>query len=413
MKYITNRIKTGILLSLAAMAILSSCNKDVEQLANPTPVVSSLPALGTTIAAIPNDSLYYKLIVRGGMLTTINTLTTINSQVNMFTMFVPDNPAMRNFCNLVSGGATVGFTDAQYSAFINSSISVATAASIVSYNMIPQAITTASVPSTFPNWFYPTNLNPTTGTPGFNPLVRLTTSPSTRNGNWVNNIPLTSVNLAAANGYIHTAAAVPAPPSTSLWDRVNTDADLTYLKAAVQRADSGVSISTSASLQWALTNFGPNLTVFAPSNAAFQTLVFNMVYAQVFAQTGNAALATATANGAVAAGPAFLSTNNVTTQQIKGIVVYHLMNGRAFTNNFPTTATSYPTLLNGGIPTHPGVSLTATFTAGLVSAATVKGVANPTAANIAINPLPTPFGTSDQHFINGTLHKINQVLLPQ
>jgi len=412
MKYITKRIKTGILLSLASIAILSSCNKDLEQFASPAYVAPSLPALGATIAAIPDDSLYYKLIVRGGMLTTINTLTTINSQVNVFTMFVPNNQAMRNFCNLISGGATIGYTDAQYSAFINAAIPVATAASIVSYNMIPQSITTASIPSTFPNWFYPTNLNPPPG-PSFKPLVRLTTSPSTRNGNWINNIPLISTNLAAANGYIHTSAAVAAPPSTPLWDRVNNDADLTYLKAAVQRADSGVSITTSASLQWALTNFGPNLTVFAPSNAAFQTLIFNMVYAAVFAQTGNAAIATAAANGAVAAGPAFLSTNNVSTQQIKGIVVYHLLNGRAFTNNFPTTATSYPTLLNGGIPTHPGVSLTATFTAGQVSAATVKGVGNPSAANIALNPFPTPFGTSDQHFINGTLHKINQVLLPQ
>jgi len=412
MKYIAKRIKTGILLSLAAIAILSSCNKDMEQFASPAYVAPTLPALGTTIASIPDDSLYYKLIVRGGMLTTINTLTTINSQVNVFTLFVPNNQAMRNFCNLISGGATIGYTDAQYSAFINAAIPVATAASIVSYNMIPQSITMASVPGTFPNWFYPTNLNPTSGA-GFNPLVRLTTSPSTRNGNWINNIPLVSVNLAAANGYIHTSAAVAAPPSTPLWDRINTDADLTYLKAAVQRADSGVSITTSASLQWALTNFGPNLTVFAPSNAAFQTLIFNMVYAQVFALTGNAAIATAAANGAVAAGPAFLATNNVSTQQIKGIVVYHLMNGRAFTNNFPTTATFYPTLLNGGIPTHPGVSLTATFTAGQVSAATVKGVGNPTAANVAINPFPTPFGTSDQHFINGSLHKINQVLLPQ
>ncbi|MBK7433859.1 MAG: fasciclin domain-containing protein [Chitinophagaceae bacterium] len=239
MKYITKRIKTGILLSLAAIAILSSCNKGLEQIASPAYVAPTLPALGTTIAAIPNDSLYYKLIVRGGMLTTINSLTTINTQVNMFTMFVPDNQAMRNFINLLSGGATIGYTDAQYVGFINTAISAANAASIVSYNMIPQSITMASVPSTFPNWFYPTHLNPTTGTPGFNPLVRLTTSPSTRNGNWVNNVPLTSVNLADANGYIHTADAVPATPSQSLWDRINTDADMTYLKAAIQRADSG------------------------------------------------------------------------------------------------------------------------------------------------------------------------------
>lgn len=366
MKYINKGMKTGLLLTIVAMAILSSCNKKVEQFYDPTPVVSTAPALGDMIAAIPTDSLYYKLIVRGGMLTTINTKT------NIFTMFVPDNPAMRNFCNLLSGGATIGFTDAQYVGFINTAISVANAASIVSYNMIPQSITTASIPSTFPNWFYPTNLNPTSG-PTFNPLVRLTTSPSTRNGNWVNNVPLISVNAVAYNGIVHTCAAVAAPPSRVLWQRIAADADMTYLAAAVTRADSGVAPTSSASLVWALSNFGPNLTVFAPSNAAFQTLIFNMVYAQVFAATGNAGIATAQANGAVAAGPAFLATNNVTTQLVKGIVVYHLFGYRAFLNNFPTAATSYPTLLNGGIPTHPGISLTCTFTAGQVSAASVKG----------------------------------------
>jgi len=52
----------------------------------------------------------------------------------------------------------------------------------------------------------------------------------------------------------------------------------------------------------------------------------------------------------------------------------------------------------------------------MVTAATVKGAANATASNVIINALPflpDPAGTSDQHFINGTLHKINQVLLPQ
>lgn len=407
MKYITNSIKIGFLLAFSAMMILTSCNKDVEQFPNPAYVAPVGPALGDAIAATADDSLYYKLIIKSGLLTTINTKT------NIFTMFVPNNLAMRNFINLISGGATVGFTDAQYVAFINSAaVSAATAGGIVSYNMIPQSITMASVPATFPNWFYPTNLNPTSGA-SFNPLVRLTTSPSTRNGNWVNNVPLVAVNTVAANGIIHTSGAVAAPPSAFLWNRISTDADMTYFTAAVQRADSGVNITTSASLQWALSNLGPNLNVFVPTNAAFQTLVFNLVYAQVFAATGNAAIATATANGAVAAGPAFLATNNVSTTLVKGIVVYHLMGSRAFTNNFPTTLTFYPTLLNGGIPTHPGVGLTAVFTGGVVTGATVKGVANATAATIALNPLPTPLGTSDQHFINGTLHKINQVLLPQ
>ncbi len=405
MKYITKRLKIHLLLAISAIMILSACNKDLEQLAAPAVVAPAGLALGETIATIADDSLYYRLIVRGGM------LTTINNKATTFTMFVPNNAAMRQFC--VALGAPAGQPDAVYSGFISTLIPVTTAASIVSYNMMPQAIATTSIPNTFPNFFYPTHLNPTTGTPGFNPLVRLLTFPSTRNGNWINNIPLVGVNAAAANGIIHTAAAMPAPPSKVLWQRIATDPDLTYLAAAIQRADSGVAPTTSASLVWVMSNFGPNVTVFAPTNAAFQNLIFGLVYQQVFAATGNAVFATAAANAAVAAGPAFLGTNNVSTQMVKGIVVYHLLGSRAFLNNFPTTATAYPTLLNGGIPTHPGVTLTCSFTGPFVTTATVKGIANATASAIAINPTPEPNGTSDQHFINGTLHKINQVLLPQ
>ncbi|HSN60675.1 MAG TPA: hypothetical protein VLR49_07060, partial [Ferruginibacter sp.] len=70
-----------------------------------------------------------------------------------------------------------------------------------------------------------------------------------------------------------------------------------------------------------------------------------------------------------------------------------------------------PTFLNSGITTHPGVTIIATFTGPVVSAATVKGVANATASNLILNPLPS--GSSDQHYINGVMHKIDQVLRPQ
>ncbi len=392
MKYITKRIKVSFLLVFSAMLILSSCNKAPEQIYGPAYVAPTGNTLGVTLAAIANDSLYYKLIVRGGVLATINSLP------NTYTMFVPDNPAMRNFCNLISGGATVGFTDAQYSAFINSAISATNAASIVSYNICPQAITTASIPNTFPNFQYPSILNPA---PALSALLRLTTFPSTRNGNWVNNVPISAVNTIAANGVIHTTSGVVVPPSRYLWDRVNTDADLTILKAAITRADSGVSVSAPTSLIGALQNIGANLTLFAPSNQAFKNVISALTLGAI---PNNAPDATYIG---------FLASNNISTQTVKGIVVYHILGTRAFSNNLPTTATSYPTLLNGAVPTHPGVSLKCTFTGLVVTSATVKGVVNATASNIAINSFPDPFGTSDQHFLNGTLHKIDQVMLPQ
>lgn len=397
MKYITKRMKIHFLLAVSAMMfILSACNKDVEQFAVPVTVTPATPALGETIATIADDSLYYRMIVRSGLLTTINTKS------NIFTMFVPNNAAMRQFVAAASGGAIpVGTPDAIVSGFIAGTLPATTAAQIVSYNMMPQSITTASIPNTFPNFFYPTNLNPTTGTPGFNPLVRLLTFPSTRNGNWVNNIPLTAVNATAANGIIHTAAAMPAPPSKVLYQRIATDADMTIFNAAVSRADSGVAPTTSASLIWAFSNFGPNFTVFVPTNLAMKQLISALTLGAIPVGAPDATFI------------GFLGSNSVNTQTVKGIVVYHILGSRAFTNNFPTTATSYPTLLNSAVPAHPGVSLTCSFTGPFVTAATVKGVANATASNILINPTPEPNGTSDQFFVNGTIHKIDQVLRPQ
>ena len=407
MKYITKRLKIHFLLAISAIMILSACNKDMEQFAVPAVVAPTGLALGETIATIADDSLYYRLIVKAGM------LTAINNKATTFTMFVPNNAAMRQF--LVAIGAPPGQPDAVYSGFITAFVPATTAASIVSFNMMPQKITTASIPNTFPNWFYPTHLNPTSGA-NFNPLVRLLTFPSTRNGNWVNNIPLVSVNLAAANGVIHTAAAMPAPPQRVLAQRIFADADMTYLAAAIQRADSGVAPTTSASLIWVLSNFGPNITVFAPTNLAFQQLLTAQITLALIAQGVPPATAAVIAAGlastpGVFTNPALASVLTPTT--VKGLVVYHLLGSRAFLNNFPTTATSYPTLLNSAVPTHPGVSLTCTFTGPFVTAATVKGIANATASNIAINPTPDPNGTSDQFYVNGTIHKIDQVLRPQ
>jgi hypothetical protein len=128
-------------------------------------------------------------------------------------------------------------------------------------------------------------------------------------------------------------------------------------------------------------------------------------------QATAAATATALASTpGVFSNPALYSS--LTAQTVKGIVVYHILGSRAFTVNFPTTPTSVPTLLNSAVPAHPGVSITATFTGLSVSAATVKGAANPTASNLLINPTPAPAGTSDQHYLNGVLHKIDQVLRP-
>ncbi|MFN8246706.1 MAG: fasciclin domain-containing protein [Ferruginibacter sp.] len=164
---------------------------------------------------------------------------------------------------------------------------------------------------------------------------------------------------------------------------------------------------------------GANFTVFAPTNAAFQTTLTGAIYQALVSLGVPPATALAQAQ-ALASTPAVFSNpllyGALTAQTVKGIVVYHVLGTRAFTNNLPTTQTFVPTLLNSAVPAHPGVGLQATFGVPFVTSATVKGVGNATAANIIINasPLtPDPAGTSDQHFLNGTIHKIDQVLLPQ
>lgn len=432
-----SKMRSGALLLMIALLMLVSCNKDLEQITGPAPITPSGLKLGETIAANDNDSLYYLLVKRGGL------LNSINNPATTFTMFVPDNNAMRIFINAISGGAVpVNAPDAVFAGFINTNIDVASANAIVSYNIVPQAIRTSDIPADFPNWQYPTILNPA---PTLSDLLRLATFPTTNNGGWINNIPLTSTNVSASNGVIHHEAFVVTPPSRFLWDRINTDPNLTYLKAAVQRADSGIVPNPASpnTLALALQSIGANLTVFAPTDAAFRTTLTGFIYqallpifinqltalyisqgmspaaaaAQAAIDAPPLALAQATS---LASTPAVFSNPNLypflTAETVKGVVAYHVLGSRAFTNNLPTTETLVPTLLNGAVPIHPGVSIVANFGAPFVTSATVKGLGNTTPSNIIINAsplLPDPVGTSDQHYVNGVLHKIDQVLLPQ
>jgi hypothetical protein len=215
---------------------------------------------------------------------------------------------------------------------------------------------------------------------------------------------MVQLDIPAVNGVAHRIALPTIPPGRYIWDRLTSDADFSLYRAAVLRGDSGVAATSSASIQWVLSNLGPNVTLFAPSNQAMRNGL-NLL--------SGGALGTAAAD-AVYIG--FMNAN-VPPASIKGIVVYHLLGqGRTFLNNFPTTATAYPTLLNGAIPAHPGVILKVTFTGPTtITSATVKGAgaANAIASNVIINPTPDPSGTSDQHYINGTIQKIDQMLFPQ
>jgi uncharacterized surface protein with fasciclin (FAS1) repeats len=288
---------------------------------------------------------------------------------------------------------------------------------LLRYHLIGgQKFTTANIRDTFPNLYLQSMFVLQAPSASLPPGLRMPIFPSRRGSNlFVNNIPVTAAGVEAANGIVYRVPALLLPPQRTLWDRINVDADMTYLKAAIQRADSGT--AAASTLQSALQNPAANLTVFAPTNLAFQQLLTGQITQALIAQGMDPATAGATA-AALASSPSVFSnpalSSVLTPTAVRGLVVYHLLGVRAFIVNLPTAATAQRTLLNTAIPTHPGVTLL--MTPGSPTTATVRGVANPSASNILINPTPdaapTP-GSSDQHFINGVLHKIDQVLRPQ
>lgn len=421
MKTIIYKLKAYYLIILAALFLITSCNKDLEQFAAiPTPVYPTGNGVAATIAANPNDSLFSRMIVRSGLTNTLNDLT------KSFTIFAVDNAGMKIFVNAASGGAIpLGAPDATFSAFIANTLPIANAAGIIQYNTIGQKFPASALGASFPN--YPLTsqiiLDPN------QPFVRMPIFPVRGTPySYLNNLPITGVDQAAANGIIHHSYTVAAPPTATLKGMMAGEATLSYFRAAVARADSGaVGLSKFDSLL----NYGvTNMTVLAPNDAAFQTLIFGLVYSQVLAATGSTTIATAQANAAVALGPAFFSTpafyGAVPAALVKGIVAYHLLasltsstttpyqpNIRVFSNNIPATPLFFvKTLVNGSIAAHPGVMAQATYTGPVATSVNFSSYGT-------FPPGGAPFSytansvTLDKHAVNGVYHIINKVLLPQ
>ena len=417
MKKINNHLRVSFLAIVSGLLFLTSCNKELEQLAPiARPVYPTGNGVAATIAAIPSDSLYYRLLVRSGL------VSTLNDSTKSFTLFATDNNGMKIFVNAASGGAIpLAAPDAVFSAFIAGTLPVASAQGIVQYNTIGQKYMAYQFAGSFPNFPLPSQiiLDPT------QPFVRMPIFPVTGTTySYLNNLPLIAADMNAANGLIHHSFTIAAPPTATLKTMIAGEATLSYFRAAVARADSG---STGLSKFDSLLNYGvTNMTVLAPNDAAFQTLVFGLVYSQVLAATGSTAIATAQANGAVAAGPAFLGTNNVSTTLVKGIIAYHLLasltsststpyqpNIRVFSVNVPSTATFIKTLVNGSIAAHPGVKAQATYAGPAVTGLSFTGYGTfPSGGTPFTAPAATAV-TMDKHAVNGVYHIINSVLLPQ
>jgi hypothetical protein len=408
MKKINNQLKAFSLSFALAMLLLTSCNKEVEQLpAIATPVYPSGKGIAATIAANPNDSLYYRMLVRSGL------VSLLNDSTKAFTLFAVDNAGMKVFVNAASGGAVpLNAPDANFSAFIANSLPVASAAGIVQYNTIGQKFIGASFGTAFPNFpltsqivldatqpFIRSNIFPVRGTPY----------------SYVNNLPITAFDTVAANGIIHHTLSVVAPPTKLLKDTINRTANLSIFSAAVLRGDSGqVGLNRFDSLL----NYGvTNMTVLVPSDTAFKTLINGL--------SGGAiplGAPTATFIGFLN-NPAF-----VTAATVRGILAYHFFatnptgayqpNIRVFSVNFNATPTFMKTLVNGSVAVHPGVLAQPFFTtAPFADSVRFTGLGTFPPGGPAYSGAPATSrridGTLDRHAVNGVFHVIDRVLLPQ
>ncbi len=405
MKVYLKRIFVLPLLTAGVLAFFASCNKEVE---DPVPIETSAPSGQSLAQLIDGDaslSIFKAAVARAatsGASPSIATL--LADQSGVFTVFAPTDAAFQAAFQMLGIPAAIGIN----------ALRPGQLDTILRYHIVGGQRVTRSMITAFPNVQLPTFFELAKPSAQLPPGLRMPVFPSSRSTfAWANNIPITAAEIQASNGVIHKVALPLLPPQQVLWARIATDPDLEYLRAAVLRADEG---NPSPGLVAALSNPAASLTVFAPTDAAFQQLLtgqitlalVNMGVAPANAQ----AQATAWASTPdVFKNPALASV--LTPTNVAGIVLYHVLGSRAFSVNLPTTATLTPTLLNRAIAAHPGVALQATFGTTGVTAATVKGAANPSASNIQINPTPAPGGTSDQHYINGVLHVIDQVLRPQ
>ena len=433
MKKLIYKFRANCLMILATLFFLTSCNKDLEQLAAiPTPVYPTGKGVAATIAANPNDSLFNRLLVRSGMVSTLNDLT------KSFTIFAVDNAGMKIFVNAATNGnIPLTAPDSVFSAFIAGTntpavlnLSAAAAGAIVQYNTIGQKFPAATFATgVFPN--YPITsliiLDPT------QPFVRMPIFPAIGTPySYVNTIPLVATDAPAANGIIHhtytIVSPLPASPLTTLKTLINADANLTYFKAAIARGDSGqVGIKGDGpyALKFdSLMNYPvTNMTVLAPNNNACKTVIFGFVYSALVAQGVPPATAAAQAT-AISSTPA--GFNALPVDSVRGIVAYHIFASnntgsykpdiRAFSVNFSSAPGAFAkTLVNGSVAIHPGIMAQATFTGPVVSALKFTGYGS-------FPPVPgaPPYsGTAanatswDKMALNGVLHVIDRVLFPK
>ncbi len=308
-------LKIALLTAIPFLA-LNSCGKDDDGMTG-----DNSKSITVLVSENPNLSLLKAAVIRAGLAETLSAKGT-------FTIFAPDNSAFQ--------AAGLG-TEAAINAVAAEDLK-----KIILYHALPEKYASGTIPSAT------TELNTVAG------IKTYVTKNS--GGVFVNSAKVTTADVNANNGVVHVINKVLMPPSANIVQAAQANSNLSFLVAAVTRASTG-----STNVAAALSAAGP-LTVFAPTNAAFQAAGFATI--------------------------ADIQAANANT--LAGILTYHVIAARVFSSDL--TEGAMPTTLNGG-------KLTITLAGG----AKVKGTGNTTASAITATDMVTT---------NGVVHVIDRVLMP-
>lgn len=306
MKAIISSIQV-LLLFVGLSAVFVACDKDDDDSGNNKTIVQ-------IVVDDPNFSVLEAAVVKAGLASALST--------GSLTVFAPDNAAF----------AAAGITESTINA-----LPVAALDSILKYHVLGTKVTSSGVP-----------VSDTVKT-----LLGLNLYASNNaNGVFVNGTKVKRADVQASNGVIHIIEKSLTPPTKTIAEIAAGNPDLSLLVAAVVRAGLLTAISS-----------GGKYTVFAPTNAAFNTAGF------------------ATVN----------DINNAPLNVITNVVKYHVLTTNVFAGDLTAGLTAAS--LQGG-----------TVTIGLTPAANLKitGTANAASNITATNILAT----------NGVIHVIDRVLLP-
>lgn len=308
-------LKTAFIATFPAM-LLASCGKDDDGMPS-----DNSKTITVLVSENANLSLLKTAVIRAGLTETLSANGTL-------TVFAPDNSAFQ--------AAGLG-TEAAINA-----VPVDDLKKILLYHVLGEKYASGSIPS---------------GTTELNTAANIKTYVTKNSsGVFVNGAKVGSADVNARNGVVHVINKVLMPPSANIVQLAQANTNFSFLVAAVVRASTG-----NTNVAAALSGAGP-LTVFAPTNAAFQAAGFATI--------------------------ADIQAANANT--LAAILTYHVISGRIFSSDL--TEGAMPTTVNGG-----KVTIT------LAGGAKVKGTGNTAASNITATDMITT---------NGVVHVIDRVLLP-